>query len=191
NSCLDKRYAAVGRSAHRWPGLATMRAPLSRRDLPGGIAPGCSPAVALDSLQRLPNRCSLHDVREEIPATLPGTDDEFRDGALRIDVSLVAGLTVNIGPSIHRIAEHAIDGGVTRHDPLELMTISQARHDTARVHGEGQILRAEPHPDLACRAQLREFGKDGTDDTGDGFIGMETNLTLLFAPHQPHGQGTT
>src|SRR5262249_33005786 len=125
------------------------------------------------------------------PLFLGQMTNSFPDRALLIHVSLVARLTVNIGPSIHRIAEHAIDGGVTRDDPLELMAISQARHDAARVHGEGQILRAEPHPDLACRAQLREFGKDGTDDTGDGFIGMETSLTLLFAPHQSHGQGTT
>src|ERR1700730_15649046 len=76
--------------------------------------------------------------------------NSFSDRALLIDVSLVTRLTVNIGPSIHRIAEHAVDGGVTRDDPLELMAISQARHHAARMHGEGQFVRAEPQPNLAC-----------------------------------------
>src|SRR6516164_2977975 len=68
------------------------------------------------------------------PLFLGQMTNSFSDRALLIHVALVARLTVNIGPSIHRI----VDGGVTRDDPLELMAISQARHDAARVHGEGQ-----------------------------------------------------
>src|ERR1700674_1580398 len=62
------------------------------------------------------------------PLFLGQMTNSFSDSAVLIDVSLVAGLTINVRPSIHRVAEHAIDGGVTRSDPTQLMASSQGRH---------------------------------------------------------------
>src|SRR5216683_4218907 len=115
--------------------------------------------------------------------------NSFSDGALLIDVALVAGLTIHIRASIHRIAEHAIDGGVGRGDPAQLMAGSEGGHEAQGVQRESQMLRAEPYPDLACRAQFREFVENGAERTCDRFVGMKTNLTLLLAPHQADRQG--
>ena len=70
--------------------------------------------------------------------------NSFSDGALRIDVALVTGLTIHVRTSIHRIAEHIIDGDVGRSDPAKLMAGSEGRHEAQGVQGERQMLRAKP-----------------------------------------------
>src|ERR1035438_2640238 len=112
--------------------------------------------------------------------------NSFSDGALLIDVALVAGLTIHVRASVHRISEHIIDGGIGRDNPTQLMAGSEGRHDAEGVQRERQTLRTEPYPDLACRTQFREFFEDGADGTGDCFVGMKTNLTLVLAPHPTH-----
>src|SRR5438445_970349 len=115
--------------------------------------------------------------------------NSLSDITLLIDVAFVAGLTIHVRASIHRIAEHVIDGGVGRGDPAQLMAGSEGRHDAQGMQRKSQMLRAEPYPDLACRAQFREFVEDGAEGTGDRFVGMKANLTLLLTPHQADWQG--
>src|SRR5260370_10372855 len=115
--------------------------------------------------------------------------NSFSDGALLIDVALVAGLTINVRARVQRINKHIIDGGIGRDNPAQLMARSEGRHDAQGVERERQTLRTEPYPDLACRTQFREFFEDGADGTGDRFVGMKTNLTLVLAPHQTDRQG--
>src|ERR1700751_1407627 len=115
--------------------------------------------------------------------------NSFSDSTLLIDVAFVTGFTIHVRASIHRIAEHVIDGSVGRGDPAQLMAGSERRHDAQWVQWKSQMLGAEPYPYLACRAQFREFVEDGADGTGDRFIGMKTNLPLLLPPHQADRQG--
>ena len=75
--------------------------------------------------------------KKDRPLLLGQMTNSFPDRALLIHISLVAGLPINVGPSIHGIAEYVIDGGVAGSDPTDLMAIRQRWHHAERVHGEG------------------------------------------------------
>ena len=74
------------------------------------------------------------------PLFLRQMTNSFSDGPLLIDIAFVAGLTINVGPSIYRIAEHVIDGDVGRSDPTELMAGEERGHEAQGMQREGQIL---------------------------------------------------
>jgi hypothetical protein len=85
------------------------------------------------------------------PLVLRQMTNAASDSPLLIDIALVAGLPIDVGASIHRIAEHVIDGDVGRRDPTELMAREERGHEAHRMHREGQPFRAEPQPDLTRR----------------------------------------
>src|ERR1039458_8160438 len=85
--------------------------------------------------------------------------NSFSDGALLIDVALVAGLTIHVRASIDRISEHIIDGGIGRDNPTQLMAGSEGRHDAKGVQRERQTLRAETDPDLRAEPSSVNFSK--------------------------------
>jgi hypothetical protein len=51
-----------------------------------------------------------------------------------------------------------------------------------------QLLRAKPQPDTPHRAKLGEAIEDGPDGSADGFVRIQADLAILFAPDQPDWQ---
>src|SRR5229473_3215299 len=60
--------------------------------------------------------------------------DSSSDCALRIDVSLIASLTINVGARIEGIGERSMDHGISRSDPANLMAGTDGLH---RADGQG------------------------------------------------------
>jgi hypothetical protein len=89
-------------------------------------------------------------------------------------------LPVGVRANIHRIGEHMMDGGVSRGNPADLTFHVSAQR-------KGKALGAEPKPDLADRSKLCELREDGADSTDDSFVGMKTNLAVLFSPNEANG----
>ena len=95
-----------------------------------------------------------------------------------VDVALAAGLPERVRTGVDRALEHAVDLVVGRDRPLDL-----AMREAA--HREPQLLAAHPQPHLADRSKLGEPLEDHVDRAADRFIGLEQDLAVLLAPHQP------
>src|SRR5215207_194845 len=98
-----------------------------------------------------------------------------------VDVPLAAGLAERVCAGIDGALEHAMDLVVGRRGPLDL-AVSEA------AHRELHPLAAHPQPHLADRAELDEPVEDGGDRAAHGLVGIEQDLALLLAPHQPDRQ---
>src|SRR5258708_280332 len=103
--------------------------------------------------------------------------------ALFIDVSLMAALSVGICASIYRIGEHMMDGGIRRSDPADLTVHGGAQR-------EGKPFGTKPEPDLAGRSHFRKLREHRANSADHSLVRMEADFTVLFAPHETHGQST-
>ena len=100
--------------------------------------------------------------------------------AMLVDVSLPAGFAERVRAGIDRALEHAVDLVVGRGDPPDLAC--------QRRGGELHALAAHPQPHLADRAELGEPVEDRLDRAADRFVGIEQDLAVVLAPHQPDRQ---
>jgi hypothetical protein len=100
-----------------------------------------------------------------------------------VDVSFASALAVDVGASIHGIAEDLMNLGVRRRDP--------ANRTGGGLRREAQILGTEPEPHLARRSHLGEALEDDANRGGDALIGMEADLAVLLTPDEADGQAAT
>ena len=94
-----------------------------------------------------------------------------------IHIGLLVGFTISINACIDRIREHMMNGGIGRGDPLNLGA-------GIGLGGKRKTLRTKPEPDLTDRSHFGELFKDTVNDMGDGLVGMEEDLAVLFAPEK-------
>ena len=98
-----------------------------------------------------------------------------------IDVALPASLAERVRAGIDRALKHAVDLVIGRDGPLDLAIREPA-------HRELHPLAAHPQPHLTDRPQLSEPLEDRGDRAAHRLVGVEQDLALLIAPHQPDRQ---
>src|ERR1700693_2315141 len=103
----------------------------------------------------------------------------FPDGAVCINVTFVASLTVGVSASIHRIGQDLVDSMVGGSHPAD----GTGHAGGQNLQRKRQTFGTEPEPNPPCRAELGEPLEDRADRSDDGFIGMEEDLTILSAPN--------
>src|SRR5918996_1277464 len=101
--------------------------------------------------------------------------------AVVIDAAFSAGAAIDIGASVGRVREHPVDRRVGRRDPGELGV-------AGALHGHHESLAEQPQPHRARRAQFGEAFEDGGDHAAHGLVGVQQDLAVFVAPHQPDGQ---
>src|ERR1700760_1132263 len=108
----------------------------------------------------------------------------FLDDTVFIDVTFMFGLAVGVSASIHRIRQDVMDRGISRSDPADRTGPAGG----ILLQGEGQLLRSEPEPDAARRADFVKALKDGADAGGDCPGWMKENFTILLSPNKTNRQ---
>jgi hypothetical protein len=61
-------------------------------------------------------------------------------------------------------------------------------HVFVTLQWESQSFGSKPQPYLSCGPKLGEAIEHGANGAGDGFVGMEHNLSILFAPYEANRQ---
>lgn len=100
-----------------------------------------------------------------------------------VDIVLTTCFTISVSARIDGVGENMMKGGVGGRGPTDV-------GERVGLGGEGEFLGAEPEPDLACATDLGESVKDGADGADDGFVGMETNIPVGFAPDKADGESS-
>src|SRR6266542_1249425 len=98
-----------------------------------------------------------------------------------VNILLLSCFAVHIGSGINRVCEYVVNGSVCWRRPEYLFLPLQ---------GEAQSFGSKPQPYLSCGPKLGEAIEHRADGAGDGFVGMEQNLSILFAPYKTNGQST-
>ena len=100
------------------------------------------------------------------------------------DIALVAGLAVDVGASIDRAGDNVVDGRIGRLNPADLVRSAQR----GRLQRERQALGAKPQPGRPHAAEVGEAGEHRADRATDLLVGVEADLAVGLAPHEPDRQ---
>ncbi len=104
-----------------------------------------------------------------------------------VDAAVGAGAAEGVGARVGGMGEHGVHRMVGRRHPGDLLAAGDVAMPLQR---EPQPLIAQPQPHPAHRPAHREPLEDRRDHPGDGFVGVQADLSVGLAPHQPDRQRT-